>query len=291
MNLIRTENHVKKFTEISTHQKNSIYLRINKSIRNMNFNSKNPFLSNKRFSSNAVSKAEEVHHAQIIDYNQEMTLSGTINKTAILFLILCGSAMTTWWMAFNGLNVMLPAIGGAIVGLILVVISAFKPQYSPYLAPGYALFEGLFIGGISAIFEAMYPGIVINAVGATLVTFLICLGLYKFKIVKVTEKFKSVVVAATLAIATYYLISWLVSMFTSFTPVHYGNSMMSIGISVFVIIIAALNLFLDFDQIEKGVQERMPKFMEWYGAMGLIITLVWLYIEFLRLLSKLSSKN
>ncbi len=256
----------------------------------MNFNSKNPFLNSKRFSS-ATSKAEEVHQAQIIDYNQEMTLSGTINKTAILFLILCGAAMVTWWMAFNGMNPMLPTIGGAIVAFILVIVSAFKPQASPYLAPGYALFEGLFIGGISAIFELKFPGIVINAVGATLVTFLVCLGLYKFKIVKVTEQFKSVVIAATLAIATYYLISWLISMFTSFTPVHYENSMMSIGISVFVIIVAALNLLLDFDLIEKGVQERMPKFMEWYGAMGLMITLVWLYIEFLRLLAKISSKD
>jgi uncharacterized YccA/Bax inhibitor family protein len=186
---------------------------------------------------------------------------------------------------------MLPTIGGAIVGLILVVIAAFKPQYSPVLAPGYALFEGLFIGGVSAIFEAKYPGIVIQAVGATFVTFAVCLGLYKFKIVKVTEQFKSVVVAATLAIATYYLFSWLFSMFTSFVPVHYGNSMTSIGISVFVIVIAALNLFLDFDRMEKGVEQKMPKFMEWFAAMGLIITLVWLYIEFLRLLSKLSSKN
>lgn len=257
----------------------------------MAFNSKNPFLSNKRFSSNAVSRAEEVHEAKIIDYNQEMTLSGTINKTAILFLILCGSAMVTWWMAFNGMKIMIPAIGGAIIGFVLVLISAFKPHLSPYLAPGYALFEGLFIGGISAIFEAMYPGIVINAVGATLVTFLVCLGLYKFRIVKVTEQFKSVVIAATLAIATYYLISWIVSMFINYQPVHHGNSMMSIGISIFVIVIAALNLFLDFDQIEKGVEQRMPKFMEWYGAMGLMVTLVWLYIEFLRLLSKFASRD
>ncbi|WP_432222725.1 Bax inhibitor-1/YccA family protein [Flavobacterium sp. TMP13] len=255
----------------------------------MEFKSNNPFLSNKRFSNTAVQ--EKVHHAEIIDYGQEMSLSGTINKTALLFMILVASAMVTWWMSFNGMNVMLPAIGGAVVGLILVVIAAFKPQYSGYLAPGYALFEGLFIGGISAIFEAIYPGIVMQAVGCTLVTFMVCLGLYKFKIVKVTERFKSVVIAATLAIATYYLISWLFSMFTSFVPVHYGNSMMSIGISVFVIIIAALNLFLDFDQIEKGVQQRMPKFMEWFGAMGLMITLVWLYIEFLRLLSKLASKD
>jgi uncharacterized YccA/Bax inhibitor family protein len=257
----------------------------------MSLNSKNPFLNNKSFSSTAASRKDEVHNATIIDYNQEMTLAGTINKTIILFLLLTASAMVIWWMAFNGLNPIVPAIGGAVVGLILVVIAAFKPQYSPYLAPGYALFEGLFIGGVSAIFEARYPGIVIQAVSATFVTFMVCLGLYKYKIVKVTEQFKSVVMAATLAIATYYLISWLFSMFTSFVPVHYGNSLMSIGISIFVIVIAALNLFLDFDRIEKGTEQKMPKYMEWYGAMGLMITLVWLYIEFLRLLSKLNSKN
>jgi uncharacterized YccA/Bax inhibitor family protein len=257
----------------------------------MNFKSQNPFLNNKSFSATSASRKEEAHHATIIDYNQEMTLSGTINKTLLLFLMLTASAMVIWWMTFNGMNPMVPAIGGAIVGLILVVISAFKPQYSPYLAPGYALFEGLFIGGISAIFETMYPGIVIQAVGATFVTFIVCLGLYKYRIVKVNEQFKSVVIAATLAIATYYLISWVFSMFTGFQPVHYGNSMMSIGISVFVIIIAALNLFLDFDRIEKGAEQKMPKFMEWYSAMGLMVTLVWLYIEFLRLLSKLNSKN
>lgn len=257
----------------------------------MSFNSNNPFLNNKTFSSTAVSKKDEVHQATLIDYNQEMTLSGTINKSLILFLLLTASATIIWWMAFNGSNPIIPAIGGAVMGLVLVLISAFKPQYSPYLAPGYALFEGLFIGGISAIFEAKYTGIVLQAVGATFVTFAVCLGLYKYKIVKVTEQFKSVAVAATLAIATYYLISWLFSMFTSFTPVHYGNSMTSIGISVFVIVIAALNLFLDFDRIEKGSEQKMPKYMEWYGAMGLMITLVWLYIEFLRLLSKLSSKN
>ncbi len=257
----------------------------------MSFKSKNPFLTNRSFSATTTSRKEEAHQVSVIDYNQEMTLSGTINKTLILFLLLAASAMVIWWMTFNGTNPIVPTIGGAIVGLILVVIAAFKPQHSPYLAPGYALFEGLFIGGISAIFETMYPGIVIQAVGATFVTFVVCLGLYRYRIVKVTEQFKSVVVAATLAIATYYLISWVFSMFTSFQPVHQGNSMMSIGISVFVIIIAALNLFLDFDRIEKGVEQKMPKFMEWYGAMGLMVTLVWLYIEFLRLLSKLNNKN
>jgi uncharacterized YccA/Bax inhibitor family protein len=137
----------------------------------------------------------------------------------------------------------------------------------------------------------MYPGIVIQAVGATFVTFVVCLALYKYKVVKVTEQFKSIVIAATLAIASYYILSWLLSLFINFQPVHHGNSMMSIGISVFVIVIAAMNLFLDFDQIEKGAQQKLPKYMEWFGAMGLMITLVWLYIEFLRLLSKLSSRD
>jgi uncharacterized YccA/Bax inhibitor family protein len=206
-------------------------------------------------------------------------------------MLLVATAFITWNLAFNGYNPIVLTIGGAIIGLILVLISSFKPHLSTYLAPAYALFEGLFIGGISAFFEASYPGIVIQAVGGTFVTFLVCFALYKYNIVKVNEKFKSIVIAATLAIAVYYLVSWLLSMFTSFQPVHYGNSMMSIGISVFVIIIAALNLFLDFDQIEKGAQEKMPKYMEWYGAMGLMITLVWLYIEFLRLLSKISSRD
>jgi uncharacterized YccA/Bax inhibitor family protein len=215
-----------------------------------------------------------------------MTVSGTINKSFLMLILLIASAAITWSMA----NPIVFAIGGAIVGFILALIAAFKPQYSGFLAPGYAIFEGLFIGGISSIFEVMYPGIVIQAVSCTFVTFMVCFGLYKYEIVKVTERFKSVVLAATLAIATYYLISWLLSMLTGFQPVDNGNSWMSIGISAFVIVIAALNLFLDFDQIEKGVQQKMPKYMEWYGAMGLMITLVWLYIEFLRLLSKLNRK-
>jgi uncharacterized YccA/Bax inhibitor family protein len=253
-------------------------------------NSNNPFFKNKAFTN--TSRVEDtVHEAKVIDYNQTMSVSGTINKSFLMLILLVASAAITWTMSFNGQNPMIIAIGGAIVGFVLVLIATFKPQYSTFLAPGYAIFEGLFIGGISSIFEVMYPGIVIQAVSCTFVTFMVCFGLYKYEIVKVTEKFRSVVIAATLAIATYYLISWLLSMFTSFQRVDQGNSWMSIGISVFVIVIAALNLFLDFDQIEKGVQQKMPKYMEWYSAMGLMITLVWLYIEFLRLLSKISSRD
>jgi len=250
-------------------------------------NSNNPFFKTKSFKENN----EVTHDAVVIDYNDTMTVSGTINKSFLMLVLLIASAAITWIMTFNGQNPMILTIGGAIVGFVLVLIATFRPQSSGYLAPGYAIFEGLFIGGISAIFEAMYPGIVIQAVSCTFVTFMVCFGLYKYEIVKVNEKFRSVVIAATLAIATYYLISWLLTLFTSFQPVHYGNSMMSIGISAIVIVVAALNLFLDFDQIEKGVQQKMPKYMEWYGAMGLMITLVWLYIEFLRLLSKISSRD
>lgn len=249
-------------------------------------NSNNPFFKTNSFKE----KNDVTHDAVIIDYDQTMTVSGTINKSFLMLILLVASASITWIMTNNGQNPMIFTIGGAIIGFILVMIAAFKPQLSGYLAPGYAIFEGLFIGGISAIFELRYPGIVIQAVSCTFVTFMVCFGLFKYQIVKVTEKFRSVVLASTLAIASYYLISWLLSMFTSFQPVHYGNSLISIGISAFVIVIAALNLFLDFDQIEKGVQQKMPKYMEWYGAMGLMITLVWLYIEFLRLLSKLNKK-
>lgn len=256
-------------------------------------NSNNPFFKNKSFTNTTRYSSEETseNQAVAIDYNDTMTVQGTINKSLLMLVLLVAGAAVTWSMTFSGYNPMVLTIGGAIIGFILVLIAAFKPQHSAYLAPGYAVFEGLFIGGLSAIFESMYPGLVIQAVGATFVTFVVCFGLYRYNIVKVTERFRSVVVAATLAIASFYLISWLLSLFMDFQPVHHGNSLMSIGISAFVIVVAALNLFLDFDQIEKGAQRSLPKYMEWFGAMGLMITLVWLYVEFLRLLSKLSSRD
>ena len=252
----------------------------------MKFESKNPFLGSKAFN-NTSKNADET----LVLQQETMTVSGAINKSFMLLLMLLTTACITWWLVFNGYNPLVLTIGGAVVGLILVLVAAFKPHTSPWVAPGYALFEGLFIGGISAYFEASYPGIVIQAVSCTFITFIVCFALYKYKIVKVTERFKSIVVAATLAILTYYLLSWILSFFITFEAVHHGNSLMSIGISVFVIVIAALNLFLDFDEIEKGAEKQMPKYMEWFSAMGLMITLVWLYVEFLRLLSKLSSRD
>ncbi|WP_333694041.1 Bax inhibitor-1/YccA family protein [Flavobacterium sp.] len=254
-------------------------------------NSNNPFFKNKTFDKPQTIEIDEQGNQTWSAYNESMSINGTVNKSLILLLILVCSAAFTWTMTASGYNPLPFLIGGAVVGLILVLVATFKPHLSGYLAPGYAFFEGLFIGALSVVFESMYPGIVIQAVGATFTTFLVCFLLYKYKIVTVTEKFKSVVIGATITIAIYYLITWLLSMFTSFQPVHYGNSLMSIGISVLVIVVAALNLFLDFDRIEEGVQKQHPKFMEWYGAMGLMITLVWLYVEFLRLLSKISSRD
>lgn len=254
-------------------------------------NSSNPFFRSKAFKGEVVSK-DGFNEAEFIDYNETMTVSGTVNKSIFMLLGLMATATITFFLVAMGiLNPFLPLVGGAIIGFILVLIASFRPQHSAWVAPGYAIFEGLFVGSLSIIFESMYPGIVLQAVGATFVTFLVCFGLYRFGIVKVTEKFKSVVIAATMAIFFYYLISWIMTFFIDFQPVHHGNSLMSIGISVFVIIIAALNLFLDFDQIEQGAEQRHPKYMEWFGAMGLMITLVWLYVEFLRLLSKLASRD
>lgn len=254
-------------------------------------NSRNPFFKNKSYNETKVAAEHLEEGAVVIEHLEPMTVSGTINKSFLLILLIVATATITWTLAFAGYNPIFLTIGGAILALIMVLITSFKPQWSGYLAPGYALFEGLFLGGLSAFFEAAYPGLVIQAVGATFVTFLVCFGLYKYQVVKVTERFRSIVIASTLAIFSFYLISWILSFFIEFQPIHHGNSLMSIGISAFVVVIAALNLFLDFDNIEKGVQNRLPKHMEWFGAMGLMVTLVWLYVEFLRLLSKISSRD
>jgi len=258
----------------------------------MNLKSKNPFLSSKSFNENNTTVYNtDGRPVEIIDYNNTMTVQGAINKSFILFALLLVGAGSTWYQVYTGQNPMVLTITGAVVGLIMVIAASFSPKNSRYLAPAYALFEGLFIGGISSLFELRYPGIVIQAVGGTMVTFGVCLLLYKFGVVKVTEQFKSVVYASTLAIATYYLISMLFYWIGGVSFFHHGTSLMSIGFSIFVIVIAALNLFMDFDLIEQGAKRKMPKFMEWFGAMGLMVTLVWLYVEFLRLLSKLQSRN
>jgi uncharacterized YccA/Bax inhibitor family protein len=160
-------------------------------------------------------------------------------------------------------------------------------KYSAFLAPVYAILEGMFLGAISALFEAMYPGIVMNAVLGTFGTFLFMLFAYRTGIIKVTDKLRSIIMSATFGIAIMYGLSWILSIFGIGMPFFHGNGLISIGISIFIIVVAAFNLLLDFDMIERASAMQAPKYMEWFGAFGLLVTLVWLYIEFLRLLSKL----
>ena len=225
---------------------------------------------------------------------QSMTLQGTVNKTGILLGILVLTAVYTWNLFFqtgNPAAVMPIATGGAIGGFILAMITIFKKAWSPYTAPMYAALEGLFLGGISAIFEYQYPGIVIQATGLTLGTLVSLLVLYKLGIIKPTENFRLMIVSATMGIAVLYLISMIMNMFgSSGIGFIHSNGLFGIGFSLFVVAIAALNLVLDFDFIEQGSELGAPKYMEWFGAFSLMVTLIWLYLEMLRLLAKLRSR-
>lgn len=223
--------------------------------------------------------------------DQSMSVDGAVNKTLLLTILILLSAGWIWHKAFSGFAAMGTFIGmGAIVGAILALITVFKRTWAPITAPLYAIFEGICLGGISALFEARYPGIVVKTVALTFTTLGAMLVLYKTKIVQPTEKFRWGVMAATGGIALVYFIGWILSFFKIGLPI-YGSSLFGIIFSFFVVGIAALNLILDFDFIIKGSEQNLPKYMEWYGAFGLMVTLVWLYIELLRLLSKLNERR
>ena len=218
-----------------------------------------------------------------------MTMQGTANKTGLLLLCVVVTAAYTWGLSHSETpEAAIPwMIGGVIGGLVLAVVTMFKKQWSPITAPIYALLEGFALGGISAMFERSYPGIATQAVMLTFGVLFILLLAYKTGIVKATRGFKLGVMAATGAIALVYLANMVMSLFfhtqMSFL---YSSTPLGIGISVVVVIIAALNLVLDFDMIETGARMGAPKYMEWYGAFAMMVTLIWLYLEILRLLSK-----
>lgn len=219
--------------------------------------------------------------------SQRMTLDGVVNRTGMLLLLAVVSALYPWSLSTQGQDVTLYMIGGAIGGLILALVTAFKPTWAPISAPAYALVEGLFLGAISGFFELRYPGIAIQAIGLTLGTAGALLFVYRMRIIKVTENFRMGVVAATGGIFLFYMASWVLGFFGVSIPYIHESGLIGIGFSLFVVVIASLNLVLDFDFIESGVASGAPKHMEWYAAFGLMVTLVWLYVEFLRLLSKL----
>lgn len=220
--------------------------------------------------------------------SEPMTFNGALNKTALLFLILLLGAAWTWADVSAGAAPGFSAkmIVGLVGGLILAIVTVFKMEWARYTAPAYAFFEGMFLGGLSAVFEAMYPGVVIPAI---VLTFGIMVGMlvtYRSGLIPVTQKFRTGVIAATGGIAVFYLIAMGLGFFGIQIPFLFEGGLLGIGFSVFVIIIATLNLILDFDMIDRMSEAGMPRFMEWYGAFALMVTLIWLYLEILRLLAK-----
>jgi len=255
------------------------------------FESGNPTLSQKIFSRSAGEVSAEV-----------MTVRGTINKFGFLLLMVLGGAAFTWSKYYDQILVetaaqsVMPYLWvGIIGGLICAIAISFKPNWAGYIAPAYGILEGLFLGALSAIvndmFQEKYPGLVMQAVGLTFGVAIAMFLLYNFRVIKATEKFKSIIISATMGIAVFYLITWVVRMFGVNMPFMYDSSALGIGISLFVIAIAALNLILDFDMIEKGADMGAPKFMEWYGAFGLLVTMVWLYLEILKLLMRFAGRR
>jgi uncharacterized YccA/Bax inhibitor family protein len=224
----------------------------------------------------------------------QMTIQGTVNKTLVLLLILLVPAYYVWNLFFTTGDpgaINLYMMTGVFGGLIVALVTVFKKTWAPITAPLYAALEGLALGGISSFFEARFPGIVIQAVGLTFTTLLALLLAYKSGLIKVTENFKLGVAAATGGIFLFYMLQMILGFFDIRIPYVHEGGIIGIGFSLFVIIVASLNLVMDFDFIEEGARRRAPKYMEWYAAFGLMVTLIWLYLEFLRLLSKLQGNR
>lgn len=252
------------------------------------FKSGNPTLTQKMFDKSANIEAS---------MQGTMTVRGAINKFGFLLLMVIAGAAYNWHMFQEGkpdtMNTLM--IVGIIGGLISAIAIIMKPNWAGYLAPIYGLLEGLFIGGISAILNAAfaekYPGLIMQAVGLTFGVALAMFLLYNFRVIKATEKFRSAIMMATLGIGLFYLLTMVLRLFGVNVGFMNDGSMLSIGISLFIVAIASLNLILDFDMIEQGAERGAPKFMEWFGAFGLMVTLVWLYLEILRLLSNIANSK
>jgi uncharacterized YccA/Bax inhibitor family protein len=219
------------------------------------------------------------------DGGQAMTVSGTTNKIAFLLALLVGSAALSWLVI--PLETMAPLLLPVVIAtLVLALLTAFKPNLAHITAPIYAVIEGVLLGVISSVFNDAYPGIVIQAVGLTFAVFAAMLIAYRTKVIRVTQRFRTVITVATMAIMLYYVVALVARLFGADVPLIYDTGTAGIVFSLIVVGIAALNLALDFDFIEQAAQQGLDKRMEWYGAFGLMVTLVWLYIEILRLLGK-----
>ena len=237
---------------------------------------------------------DQAFRGQYAATGEVMTLEGTVNKTGLLLLCTAATAAWTWHLFTQSQSAasVLPLLWlGTIGGFIFALVTVFKKAWSPVTAPAYALLEGLALGGISAVLNLRFPGIAIQAVGLTFGVLFVLLLAYRSGLIQVTQKFRLGVIAATGAIMLFYVAQWLLGFFgVHFSTVN-GSSPIGIGFSVIVVIVASLNLVLDFDFIESGVRASAPKYMEWYAAFGLMVTLVWLYLEILRLLTKIRSRD
>lgn len=225
-------------------------------------------------------------------YDNVMTLQGTVMKTAILLLLTVAGAGFAWAHVGSNPQAAFPyLIVGSLIGFILALITIFNKSAAPYTSPLYAIAEGLALGAISCLFEIRFPGIVPQALGLTFGTLGTLLMAYASGLIRASENFKLGVVAATGSICLVYLVSVVLNLFGSGIPYIHGSGWIGISFSLFVVVVAAMNLVLDFDFIENGVEKGAPKYMEWYAAFGLMVTLVWLYLEILHLLAKLRGRN
>jgi len=229
------------------------------------------------------------------DDTHRMTLQGTVNKCGLLLSLTFGSAVATWMLyASAGAAAVMPlAIGGSLFGFLIALAIVWNKTWAPWAAPVYALVKGVAVGGISASVQAQFPDvpIVLQAAMLTFTTFAGLLAAYTSGLIKATENFKLGVTAATFGILGLYLVTFVLGFVGVQVPFIHSTGPMGIALSVFIVIIAALNLVLDFDFIENGAERGAPKYMEWYAAFGLLVTLIWLYFEFLRLLAKLNSRR
>lgn len=252
------------------------------------FKSGNPVLGEKTY--------QDTIFGDILNVEEKMSLRGTMNKFGFLLILLLASSSFSWTYFYVGKDPLPLMIFSVFGGLGLILVMNFKKKWSPYIAPAFALVEGLFVGSASAYYDyqfaTKYPGIVFQAVLLTLVTAAVMFTLYRFRIIKATNTFKKVIITATMAIAVFYLVLWIFFLLGFSLPgfVTQGTPL-GIAFSVFVVALASLNLILDFDLIENGVANGAPKYMEWFSATALLVTLVWLYLEILRLLAKLNSRK
>ena len=221
-----------------------------------------------------------------------MTMNGTVTKTFLLTLIVAATGAFAWKTSQAQPNLM-PFLmgGGAVAGLIIFLVTCWKKHWAPISAPLYAVAEGVFLGALSLMYNSLHNGIVLQAVMLTIGTLFALLAAYQTGFIRATENFKLGIFAATVGIALVYLVTIVLGLFGVQVPYIHGSGMIGIGFSLFVVVIAALNLVMDFDFIENGVAQGAPKYMEWYASFGLLVTLVWLYVEILRLLSKLARRD